>query len=101
MARRLTFGVPGARGARALELRLEGLTLAQIGQRMGCTWGTAASMIHVTKKRLGICVPRPTRAQKPEVCDAAIDRTAGCRACGLRGEHECLRGDATARRAAE
>lgn len=45
------------------------------------------------KARYRRMVGRPVRS-KDNSPDAAIDATPGCVRCGLRGEHECLRGNA-------
>lgn len=59
---------------------------------MGCSAGAVWSHVHRAKKKLGM-LGTPT----PRIVDADVSKVRGCPICGLRGEHECLRGDATAR----
>lgn len=49
------------------------------------------------KKPVGLLAPRRGRTSGKM---AALDEATPCGRCSLRGPHECLRGDATARRAA-
>ena len=82
-------------GPRALELvkvaRGEGV--AATARRLGYHLTT----VQAWRRALGLRYPQNNKGRTP-VPDEQDDETPGCKVCGLRGEHLCLRGDAQDRR---
>jgi len=87
------------RQRRALELFRAGKTWRQIGVVVGVTAGAAYNL--VLRARTAVCdhVPRSWADRRERVAVAIGGKR--CERCGLRGPHECLRGDATARKVAD
>jgi hypothetical protein len=103
---RLRAQLPG-RGFAAVEMLIGGATTREVTERMKMSHTSLAEWIRLAEEYSGVTIRRPKGYRPPHKKRAPMGslkraapiaappqkRRDGCARCGLRGKHECLRGE--------